>query len=124
MTTPEGFTTLFPYLFVDGAEEYIEFLTHGLGGREESRTLNAEGKVANCQIRFGDTPLMLAEALGRFPRSRVSLYLYVESADAAMARALAQGASLEMEAADMDYGDRQGGVKDAQGNIWWISERL
>ncbi len=22
------------------------------------------------------------------------------------------------------YGDRQGGVRDAWGNIWWISQRL
>jgi PhnB protein len=29
-----------------------------------------------------------------------------------------------MEVADMPYGDRQGGVEDPSGNIWWISQRL
>jgi PhnB protein len=29
-----------------------------------------------------------------------------------------------MEVADMPYGDRQGGVRDAWGNLWWISQRL
>ena len=29
-----------------------------------------------------------------------------------------------MDVADMDYGDRQGGVKDKAGNIWWLSQRL
>ena len=24
----------------------------------------------------------------------------------------------------MPYGDRQGGVRDAHGNVWWISQRL
>lgn len=28
-----------------------------------------------------------------------------------------------MEADDRPYGDRQGGVKDLHGNIWWISQR-
>jgi len=30
---------------------------------------------------------------------------------------------LEIEVGDMPYGDRQGGVKDPHGNIWWISQR-
>ena len=41
-----------------------------------------------------------------------------------MARALQAGATLEMAVGDMSYGDRQGGVRDGHGNIWWISQRL
>ena len=33
-------------------------------------------------------------------------------------------ANLQMDVSDMPYGDRQGGVKDPFGNIWWISQRL
>ena len=51
-------------------------------------------------------------------------HLYVEDADASMRRALAYGAVLEMEVGDMPYGDRQGGVKDPHGSIWWISQRM
>jgi PhnB protein len=29
-----------------------------------------------------------------------------------------------MKVADMPYGDRQGGVRDIAGNIWWVSQRL
>ncbi|MBL7439287.1 VOC family protein, partial [Escherichia coli] len=32
MHVPPGFTTLFPYLFVDGARAYLDFLVRGLGG--------------------------------------------------------------------------------------------
>ena len=48
----------------------------------------------------------------------------VESADAAMARAIAAGATKVMDIAVMPYNDRQGGVKDTSGNLWWISQRL
>jgi PhnB protein len=41
-----------------------------------------------------------------------------------MKSALDAGAKLEMAVADMPYGDRQGGVRDAHGNIWWISQGL
>ena len=40
-----------------------------------------------------------------------------------MQRAVMHGAVLEMKIRDMPYGDRQGGVKDQHGNIWWISQR-
>jgi PhnB protein len=41
-----------------------------------------------------------------------------------MARAIAAGADRIMDVADMPYGDRQGGVRDLAGNIWWVSQRL
>jgi PhnB protein len=53
-----------------------------------------------------------------------SYYLYVENADSAHARALAAGAVELMPVQDMPYGDRQSGVRDAHGNLWWLSQRL
>jgi PhnB protein len=66
---------------------------------------------------------MVSEATERYPAMAAAFYLYVSDADAAMKRALENGAILEMEVADMPYGDRQGGVRDQHGNIWWISQR-
>ena len=41
-----------------------------------------------------------------------------------MEQAISAGATCEMEVADMPYDDRQGGIRDPFGNIWWISQRL
>ncbi len=41
-----------------------------------------------------------------------------------VAQALAAAGELVMEVANMPYGDRQGGVRDPVGNLWWISQRL
>ena len=73
---------------------------------------------------YGTATVMVSEATERFPASRASFYLYVENADASTDRAVAAGATLIMETADMPYGDRQSGVVDPSGNIWWISQRL
>ena len=59
-----------------------------------------------------------------FPASLAAFYLYVADADAAMEKALMAGGEKIMDAADMPYGDRQGGVRDPSGNIWWVSKRL
>jgi PhnB protein len=37
---------------------------------------------------------------------------------------LSNGASKIFDPMDMPYEDRQGGITDPFGNIWWISTRL
>ena len=46
------------------------------------------------------------------------------NADQAVAKAIAAGAVLISAVEDKPYQDRQGGVRDRWGNIWWISQRL
>lgn len=123
MHIPPGFTTLFPYVFADDALAYLDFLKAALGG-EVTEVEETGGRLRNAHIRFGDTTMMVSEASEGFPASQASFYLYVADADAAMARALAAGGEAVMAVADMPYGDRQGGVRDPRGNIWWLSQRL
>jgi len=81
-------------------------------------------RVANAQVRLGTSTVMVSEASPAFPAMPASYYLYVENADHSMTRAMTAGATQVMAVADMPYGDRQGGVRDRQGNVWWISQRL
>lgn len=120
---PPGFTTVFPYFFVDNAPGFCAFLADGLGFEELGRHMDGD-RIANAHLRNGDTTVMVSEAGRGFGAMAASFYVYVANADAAMARALSAGAQNIMDVADMPYGDRQGGVRDAWGNIWWISQRL
>ena len=124
MHIPPGFTTVFPYIFAHDAHVYIDFLRDGLGGEVSGVHNNHDGTVANGQIRFNDTTVMVSEATGDNPVSQATYYIYVADADAAMAKAVAAGGEQMMEVGDRPYGDRQGGLRDPQGNIWWISQRL
>ncbi len=101
-----------------------KFLDLAFGSEEVGRSVAPNGRIANAQIRISGTTLMVSEASSRFPASRAAFYLYVDDADVAMARALGCGATHIMDVGDMPYGDRQGGVADPCGNIWWISQRL
>ena len=67
---------------------------------------------------------MLSEATADFPAMPAAYYVFVADAHAALARALAAGATRIMDVMDMPYGDRQGGVRDPAANLWWISQRL
>ena len=66
---------------------------------------------------------MVSEPTERYKPMAAAYCLYVEDADASMQQALVHGAVLEMKIGEMPHGDRQGGVKDQCGNIWWISQR-
>lgn len=124
MTTPPGFATVTPYFFMDDADGFVAFLVDGLGGEHLHTTRREDGKIANAQLQLGNAAVMVSEAGRGYPAMPASYYLYVADADASMARAVASGAAEIMAVADMPYGDRQGGVRDAWGNIWWISQRL
>lgn len=124
MYIPPGFGAVTPYFFVKNAEAFVRFLVEGLGGVEVIRTMRPDGNIANAQIRLSTSTVMVSEASEAYPPMAAAYYLYVENADAAMTRALAHGATLDMPVGNMPYGDRQGGVRDPHGNLWWISERV
>jgi PhnB protein len=122
MHIPPGFNTVTPYFFVDDAAGFIDFLVAGLGGTEILRHLDGK-RIANAQVQLGTSAVMVSEASAAFPAMPASYYLYVENADESMSRARKAGATEVMAVADMPYGDRQGGVRDRHGNLWWISQR-
>jgi PhnB protein len=123
MRIPEGFARVTPYIFAEDANQYMDHLIAALGGEDGGRTMREE-TLANGIVHFGGASVMISESGRGFPPSRLSLYFYVDDADAAMERAVKAGMEKVMDPADMDYGDRQGGARDSAGNIWWISERL
>lgn len=120
---PPGYTTVFPYFFMKDAEGFCAFLVDALGGEEVGRTV-IEGRIANARIRLGTATVMVSEASADWPPMPASYYIYVEDADVSQRRAIAAGAEQIMPVADQPYGDRQGGVRDAWGNLWWISQHL
>jgi PhnB protein len=124
MHVPDGFGVVTPYIFVDGGDNYVSFLEAAFGAREIGRSIAPNGRIANCQMKFDTATIMVSEASEEFPASSAAFYLYVADADAAMEKALTAGGEKIMDAADMPYGDRQGGVRDPSGNIWWVSKRL
>jgi len=124
MHIPTGFSEVTPYIFVDRADDYVRFMERAFGANEIGRSNGPDGRIANCQLKFGSATIMLSDASPQFPAGTSSFYLYVADADQSMTRAIAAGAERIMEVADMPYGDRQGGVRDPAGNIWWVSQRL
>jgi PhnB protein len=124
MYIPEGYGTVFPYFVVTDAERFVDFLKNVFDASEVGRTV-MNGRIANVRIRIGTSTFMISEASeGGLKPMTGAYYVFVENADATYAKALQHGATKFFDPMDMPYQDRQGGVTDPFGNIWWISTRL
>ena len=84
----------------------------------------ANGKIAHAEVVLGDSVLMLSDKPPHLEAMPASLYLYVDDTDARYKRALETGGTSVMEPADQFYGDRNAGVKDPTGNLWWIATHI
>jgi PhnB protein len=124
MYVPEGYGTVFPYFLVTEAERFADFVKNAFEATEVGRTVMPNGRLANIRIRIGTSTFMVSEASEGFKPTQGAYYLYVKNADETFKRAVLHGAQKIFEPMDMPYQDRQGGVTDPFGNIWWISTRL
>ena len=121
---PAGYSTLSPYLIVDGAGRSIEFLTRALGGQELRRFADQDGRVRHAEVRIGDSVLMIGDGGEGWPPVGAHVHVYVEDVDETYRRALAAGAESVQEPAQRGDEDKRGGVKDAGGTTWWIATRV
>ena len=129
---PEGMHSLTPQIVCAGAASAIDFYRQAFGATELMRMPTPDGKIGHAQIRIGNSVVMLTDEsaqCGSFgPKTLkgtpVSLYLYVENADAAFERAVAAGATVVMPLADMFWGDRWGYLEDPFGHRWHIASHV
>jgi PhnB protein len=125
---PDGYHSVTPYLIFSGASDAIAFYKKALGASEVLRIGGPDGRVGHAELQIGGSRIMLADEhpeIGALsPKtiggSPVSIHLYVEDVDAAVARAVAAGAKLIRPVADQFYGDRTGGIEDPFGYRWYI----
>ena len=121
---PAGFAAVTPYIFVEDAPAFLAFLTHAFDAAIVGQHKDEDGRIANAQIQMGDALIMVSEAGRGYPAMPASYYFYVHDADTVCAQAVKAGGTKIMDVADMPYGDRQGGIRDPHGNLWWVSQRL
>ena len=127
---PENTHTLTPYLVVRDAPKAIDFYKKAFGATELMRAFGPDGKtIFHAQLRVGDSPLYLCEEMLEWGSKSpltiggtgLSIFMYVEDADAVYNRAMAAGATSKMPMSDQFWGDRWGSLVDPFGHIWQIA---
>jgi uncharacterized glyoxalase superfamily protein PhnB len=121
---PNGYTSVAPYLIVNGAGRTIDFLQRVFDAAEVQRMLRPDGSVMHAEVRIDDTVLMLSDAGSNWPAIASNVHIYVPDVDATYRRAIELGALSLQEPTKKDDQDKRGGVKDAGGTNWWIATKV
>jgi uncharacterized glyoxalase superfamily protein PhnB len=121
---PDQYTSVSPYLIVDGANGTINFLKQVFDAVELRRFPAPDGKVMHAEVRIDDTVVMLADSTEQWPAMPTQIHVYVADVDATYRRALDAGGIAIQEPVKKDDEDKRGGVKDAGGITWWIATKV
>lgn len=121
---PARYTTVSPYLIVNGANDTIEFLSRVFGAVELRRFPAPGGKLMHAEVRLDDTIIMVADSADGWPAVASHVHVYVPDVDATYTRALDAGAASIQAPIKKDDDDKRGGVKDAGGTTWWIATKV
>jgi uncharacterized glyoxalase superfamily protein PhnB len=128
-TTSSGTQTVTAYFIVRNAAAALAFYAEAFGAIELNRLVGDDGRIGHSEIVIGTSKLMLADEHPEYdivgPQTRggvtSSFTIEVPDVDAAFARALAAGATVEQPVSDEFHGNRRGTLHDPFGHRWTLS---
>ncbi|MGA8222890.1 MAG: VOC family protein [Candidatus Acidiferrales bacterium] len=126
---PEGYHSISPSLTCKDAPRAIEFYKNAFGATELMRSLTPDGKISHAELKIGDSIIFINDEMGPMSSAaagtpKMSLFLYVEDADAAFHHAVAGGSRVDMPLENQFWGDRFGRITDPFGHEWGIATHV
>ena len=129
---PDGYTSLTPFLCIDGASAAIDFYTSVFGAELVDRMDGPDGTVAHAELDFGNGRLQLGDPAEAYqiaapdptaPATH-SMGFYCEDVDAVVAKAEKSGATVRESAQTFVTGDRFASILDPFGQRWTVMTRV
>lgn len=122
---PDGYSRIDPWVISQDTAAEIEFLSQAFGaGERGARMLNEDGTVAHAEVDVAGAVVLMFDLQPGWPRLPSHLRIYVEDARKTVEKALTCGARLVTRPTELPFGQIAARVRDPQGHLWWIFERL
>jgi uncharacterized glyoxalase superfamily protein PhnB len=130
---PAGYTSLTPFVVVDGAEQAIAFYQAVLGARVVARNDTPDGtKIAHCELEVANGRMQLSDPMPDHnlvapaggDQVSGSTVAYLPDVDAAHAKAVELGAKSYGEPTTFVTGDRFAAILDPWGHRWALMTRV
>lgn len=130
---PAGYTSLTPFLCVDGASAAIDFYTEVFGAVLVEKMDGPDGTVAHAELDFGTGRLQLGDPADAYGTAApdtssdtvtFSIALYCPDVDDVVARAAKAGATVREAPQNFATGDRFASVRDPFGVRWTVMTRV
>ncbi|HJL17013.1 MAG TPA: VOC family protein [Sandaracinaceae bacterium LLY-WYZ-13_1] len=119
---------LTPRLIVRDAAAAIDFYERAFGAEVLERYQTPDGQVVHCALKIHGAIVGVVDADPSYgnhapddaPASPVILHLEVDDPDAAVDRAVAEGAEALIPIDDRVYGHRDARLRDPFGHLWLV----
>jgi PhnB protein len=96
----------------------------GAQERTHSRMLNADGTIGHVEVELAGSVVMMFDAQPGWPELPAHLRVYVDDVQTTVDDAVAAGARVVTRPTELAFGERVARVRDPQGHLWWIHERM
>jgi uncharacterized glyoxalase superfamily protein PhnB len=129
---PDGYTSLTPFLCIDGASAAIDFYVSVFGAKLVDRMDGPGGTVAHAELDFGHGRLQLSDPAEAYRIAGVdptapsthSIAFYCEDVDSVVVKAEQAGATIREPAQTFVTGDRFASILDPFGQRWTVMTRV
>jgi len=123
---PARYSRVDPWVISSNTEAEIAFLETAFDAQETpgSRMLGPDGRIGHVEVELGDAVIMLFDAQPGWPPTPAHLRVYVADTQETFDRAVAAGARAVTHPTVLPFGERVARVRDPQGHLWWIHQRL
>ena len=131
--TPDGYTTLTPFLVCSPASAAIDFYRAVFGATVVSRMNGPDGTVPHAELDLGNGRLQLGDPSDQYglvapdtgaTATSSSTCIYVPDVDAVFARAVEHGAVVREEPSTFVTGDRFASLIDPYGHRWAVMTKV
>jgi uncharacterized glyoxalase superfamily protein PhnB len=129
---PDGYTSLTPFLCIDGASDAIDFYVAVFGAKLVDRMDGQDGTVVHAELDFGNGRLQVGDPAEAYqtaaPDSKApathSIGWYCDDVDGVVAKAEEAGATIREPAQTFVTGDRFASILDPFGTRWTVMTRV
>lgn len=119
MNIPNGHNAVMPYLMMEDAAGFIEFIKTVFNA-EMTQESTRDRIIGHCEAQISGGTIMFSQSRDEWTPQTANMFVYVDNSDETYAKAVDNGAATVMPPADQEYG-RSCGVTDPFGNVWWIT---
>jgi uncharacterized glyoxalase superfamily protein PhnB len=128
--TGPGQPALCPYIYYEDTPGALDWLGRAFGFRERLRVTDNDGSVRHAEMELGDAAVIMMgsppgyRSAAHLGQVTSSTYVRVSDVNEHYQRAVAAGADILREPADQDYGERNYGAADPEGQHWWFAQQI
>ena len=118
---PKGHQTVMPYLMLENASRFKDFVIKVLNGKIiSSHNQPGSDLIMHSEAEIGGSVIMFCDSSEQWPAHPAQMFVYVENADETYRKAMEQECLSILEPSNQEYG-RSCGISDSCGNVWWIT---